>query len=198
LTSLDAAAHGLSLLRSITTKGEKAMAQQRVARHAVVIGAGIGGLSAARALADHFEQVTVLERDTLPPDAAQRSGTPQARHVHALLAGGLHALGELFPGFEGDLERAGAVRLHNALDVRVERPGFDPYPARDLGLVTYAASRPTIEFVIRQRLAQQPNVTMHEATTPGEKSGLDQAPLFPRPGQPDLGVRCADRRRGAR
>src|SRR5207248_4448965 len=134
--------------RSRTSGGT--MAQQRIGRHAVVIGAGIGGLTAARALADHFEHVTVLERDTLPPDAAQRPGTPQARHVHGLLAGGLRALGELFPGFEHDLQRAGAVPLRNALDVRIERPGFDPYPARDLRLVTYAASRPAIELAMRQ------------------------------------------------
>jgi glycine/D-amino acid oxidase-like deaminating enzyme len=36
--------------------------------HAVVIGAGIAGLTAAAALAGHFERVTVLERDALPDD----------------------------------------------------------------------------------------------------------------------------------
>ena len=33
----------------------------RLGRQAVVVGAGMGGLTAARALADHFEQVLVLE-----------------------------------------------------------------------------------------------------------------------------------------
>ena len=42
------------------------MASEAIARQAVVIGAGIGGLAAARALSDHFEQVVVLERDPLP------------------------------------------------------------------------------------------------------------------------------------
>jgi phytoene dehydrogenase-like protein len=96
-------------------------------KQAVVIGAGMGGLAAAGALADHFEQVVVLERDTLPSEPAHRAGTPQARHVHGLLVGGQRALSELFPGFEQDLARAGAVPLNPGLDLRVERPGYDPF-----------------------------------------------------------------------
>ena len=37
-------------------------------KQAVVIGAGVAGLSTARAIADYFEQVVVLERDALPVD----------------------------------------------------------------------------------------------------------------------------------
>src|SRR4051812_18840243 len=88
-------------------QGRSKMAHQPIGRRAVVIGAGIGGLTAAGALARHFEQVTVLERDSLPPDASQRPGTPQARHLHGLLAGGVRALTEVFPGFDDDLLRAG-------------------------------------------------------------------------------------------
>jgi 2-polyprenyl-6-methoxyphenol hydroxylase-like FAD-dependent oxidoreductase len=58
-----------------------------IGRQAVVIGAGMGGLSAARALADYFEQVLVLENDALPASAAPRPGTPQCKHVHGLLVG---------------------------------------------------------------------------------------------------------------
>jgi protoporphyrinogen oxidase len=72
-------------------------------QRAVVVGAGIGGLSMAGALANHFEQVEVLERDGLTTPACSRPGTPQDRHPHGLLAGGLRALGEIFPGFESDL-----------------------------------------------------------------------------------------------
>jgi 2-polyprenyl-6-methoxyphenol hydroxylase-like FAD-dependent oxidoreductase len=42
----------------------------------VVIGASMAGLLAARALADHFEQVTLLERDTFPAPGANRKGVP--------------------------------------------------------------------------------------------------------------------------
>ena len=71
-------------------------------RRAVIVGAGIGGLSMVGALAKYFEQVEVFERDQLTAAAAPRSGTPQDRHPHGLLAGGLRALGEIFPGFERD------------------------------------------------------------------------------------------------
>ncbi|MGH7304724.1 MAG: NAD(P)-binding protein [Candidatus Rokuibacteriota bacterium] len=50
-----------------------------IGQQAVVIGAGMGGLTAARALADHFERVLVLERDVLPADPLDRHGVPQGR-----------------------------------------------------------------------------------------------------------------------
>jgi 2-polyprenyl-6-methoxyphenol hydroxylase-like FAD-dependent oxidoreductase len=126
-----------------------------IGRQAVVIGAGMGGLTAARALADHFERVLVLEQDVLPPDPIDRHGVPQGRHVHALLAGGQQALAELFPEFEDGLSRAGAVRLRVGLDIRVERPGFDPFPQRDLGFDAYAMSRPLVELTVRGRAQAQ-------------------------------------------
>jgi 2-polyprenyl-6-methoxyphenol hydroxylase-like FAD-dependent oxidoreductase len=137
------------------------MASALIGREAVVVGAGMAGLPAARALADYFEHVVVLERDTLPPDASPRIGTPQARHTHALLGGGQRALGDLFPGFERALAQAGAVPLRVGLDVRLERPGFDPFPQRDLGWIGYAMSRPLIELTARQRAERHPNITIH-------------------------------------
>src|SRR5436190_12363718 len=88
---------------------EREMSSSPLGSQAVVIGAGMGGLAAAAALADHFGRVTVLDRDFLPPTPSHRSGTPQSRHLHVLLGGGLQALCELLPGFEEDLIRAGAV-----------------------------------------------------------------------------------------
>ena len=52
---------------------------------AVVLGGSLAGLCAARVLADHFDEVTVVERDALPDVATQRAGVPQGRHVHAML-----------------------------------------------------------------------------------------------------------------
>ena len=131
-------------------------------KRAVVVGAGIAGLSAAGALADYFEHVVVLERDSLPLEATHRAGTPQSRHVHALLGGGQRALGELFPGLEQDLAQAGAVALRVGLDVRVEMSGYDPFPQRDLGWLYYSMSRPLIELTVRQRVQQHRNVDVRE------------------------------------
>jgi 2-polyprenyl-6-methoxyphenol hydroxylase-like FAD-dependent oxidoreductase len=133
-----------------------------IGRQAVVVGAGMAGLPAARALTDFFEQVVVVERDALPLDASHRAGTPQGRHTHALLGGGQRALGELFPGFERDLAEAGAVPFRVGLELLFELPGFDSFPQRDLGWDAYAMSRPLIEFIVRQRVRQLSNITIRE------------------------------------
>lgn len=138
------------------------MTSTLIGKQAVVVGAGMAGLPVARALADFFEQVVVLERDALPFDASHRTGIPQGRHTHALLAGGQRALSDLFPGFEQDLTDAGAVPVNAGLDFRFERPGYDPFPARDVGLVVSAMSRPLIELTMRQRVRQRDNITIRE------------------------------------
>src|SRR5580658_9919572 len=111
-----------------------------ILKQAVVIGAGMGGLAAAKAVAPHFEKVIVFERDALPDAPAARPGTPQARHTHGLLAGGCRALARLFPALERDLVEAGAVRARMTLDARYEVPGFDPLPQRDLGFHQFGLS----------------------------------------------------------
>jgi 2-polyprenyl-6-methoxyphenol hydroxylase-like FAD-dependent oxidoreductase len=127
-------------------------------KQAVVVGAGMAGLAAAKAVAPHFEKVTVFDRDSLPDAPSPRSGTPQARHTHALLAGGHFALDRLFPGLEIDLMDAGAVRIRLRRDMRLELPGFDPFPQRDLGYDQFALSRPALERVCRHRVEQEPNI----------------------------------------
>lgn len=129
-----------------------------IGQQALVVGAGIGGLATARVLADYFDRVIVAERDVLPENADARAGVPQSRHVHGLLAGGQQALATLFPGFAGDLEQAGAVRLHVSIDTRLERPGYDPFPQRDFGFHTYALSRPLLERCVRHRVERLSNV----------------------------------------
>jgi 2-polyprenyl-6-methoxyphenol hydroxylase-like FAD-dependent oxidoreductase len=129
-------------------------------RHAIVVGAGIGGLTAAKALSSYFDNVTVLERDALPAAPIVRTGTPQARQIHVLLRGGLDALIEFFPEFETELERAGAVRVRVGSESLVEMPGFDPFPQRDLGFDILCMTRPLVEFVARRFVEQQGNIAL--------------------------------------
>lgn len=121
-----------------------------IGKQALVVGAGMGGLTTARVLADHFENVIVLERDSLPEQADARTGIPQGKHAHALLAGGQQILNSLFPGFEQELAQIGAVPLVVGLNIYAERPGFDPFPQRDLGFSVYAQSRPLLELCVRR------------------------------------------------
>jgi 2-polyprenyl-6-methoxyphenol hydroxylase-like FAD-dependent oxidoreductase len=75
--------------------------------HAIVIGASMGGLLAARAVAEHYDQVTIIERDELPEAPEPRKGVPQGQHTHALHAWGLEGLEQLFPGLTGSFSRKG-------------------------------------------------------------------------------------------
>ena len=136
-------------------------------RRAVVIGAGIGGLAAAGALAPYFEQVDVIERDVLTALAASRTGTPQDRHSHGLLAGGLKALDEIYPGFSRELAHAGAVAVGMSQDVRYERADVGVLPMRDFGISILCASRPLIEAVLRDRAAAVENVVLHSECRAG-------------------------------
>jgi glycine/D-amino acid oxidase-like deaminating enzyme len=111
-------------------------------RHAIVVGAGISGLTTAKALSPYFSNVTVLERDVLADTPVARTGTPQARQIHVLLRGGLDALIEFFPEFETELELAGAVRVRVGSQSLLEMPGFDPFPRRDLGFDYLCLTRP--------------------------------------------------------
>jgi phytoene dehydrogenase-like protein len=54
--------------------------------HAVVIGASIAGLCAARVLSDFYDRVTLFERDDLPGTPVTRKAVPQGRHLHLLMA----------------------------------------------------------------------------------------------------------------
>ena len=98
-----------------------------ILKHAIVVGAGMAGLAAAKAIAPHFEKVTVFDRDSLPHAPAPRSGTPQSRHTHGPLTGGHFALDRLFPGLEIDLMDAGAVRIRLRRDMRLSCPVLIPF-----------------------------------------------------------------------
>src|ERR1700719_462319 len=145
-------------------------------QRAVVVGAGIGGLATAGALAKYFERVDILERDRLTASVGSRSGTPQDRHPHGLLAGGLRALDQIFPGFERDLAAAGAVPVTFARDVQFERPDVGVLPKRDFGISVLCATRPLIELVLRRRAEAVANIMLRPALTAGYRSSVE--PLF--------------------
>ncbi|TVX98528.1 2-polyprenyl-6-methoxyphenol hydroxylase-like oxidoreductase [Mycolicibacterium porcinum] len=133
-----------------------------IGKHAVVLGASMGGLLAARALAEFFETVTLVERDELPDGPVQRRGVPQGRHAHGLLSGGLQALTELFPGLPEELAADGATVLDAAhlslisLTFGGHRLNLDRQPARPIE--SYLASRPFLEAHVRDRVRAIDNV----------------------------------------
>jgi 2-polyprenyl-6-methoxyphenol hydroxylase-like FAD-dependent oxidoreductase len=130
-------------------------------RHAVVIGGSIGGMMAARVLADHFDQVTIIERDHFPPGSENRPGVPQARHLHFFLKRGLMVLDELFPGVRPDLLAAGAQLVDQGSDFRIlYRTGWSPKKKIGLEMITF--TRPLLESTVRRHLAANPKVRFME------------------------------------
>jgi 2-polyprenyl-6-methoxyphenol hydroxylase-like FAD-dependent oxidoreductase len=138
-----------------------------VGERAVVCGASMGGLLAARVLADFFDTVTIVERDVLPDDPAVRRGVPQGRHVHVLLARGAQILDELFPGFLNELVADGApvwndgelCKLHLSFGGHdILRSGKVTKEPKALAI--HMPSRPFLECHVRRRLQAMRNVTI--------------------------------------
>ncbi|MEV8396191.1 MULTISPECIES: FAD-dependent oxidoreductase [unclassified Streptomyces] len=135
-----------------------------LARHAVVIGGSIAGLTAAGTLASRFERVTVLDRDELPSDARNRKGVPQARHGHALLIGGRLALEKVFPGLTAELTAGGALPWDPGNDLMFHQMGAFriPYPTGMLGV---SLTRAFLEFSLRRRVTALPNAELRGGTS---------------------------------
>jgi flavin-dependent dehydrogenase len=130
-------------------------------RHAIVIGASMGGLLAGRALADYYDEVTLIDRDVLPLSSEPRKGVPQGRHTHGLLARGREVLDELFPGFTAEMVAGGAVSGDVADAVLWFNHGFYLRNVHS-NLSGLAISRPMLECGVRRRLGQFANVRIRE------------------------------------
>ena len=124
---------------------------------AIVMGASIAGLWTARALADHFEEVIVLERDHLPDGPEYRSGAPQVRQFHTLLLSGKQQMQAWFPGLVEELISAGAVPydLTNDIQMRIRNRWYPQFPS---GQNLLSCSRLLLESSIRRRLRQNPHI----------------------------------------
>jgi flavin-dependent dehydrogenase len=126
--------------------------------HAVVLGAGMAGLLAARVLAEHYQAVTVLERDALA-GPAQRRGVPQGRHLHGLMEGGRAIIESLFPGITAEAAGCGAPVTEVLVGSRWYLSGLRARPT-PTGLTTLLASRPLLESLIRGRVTALPGVSL--------------------------------------
>jgi 2-polyprenyl-6-methoxyphenol hydroxylase-like FAD-dependent oxidoreductase len=137
----------------------------KIGDHAVVLGASMAGLLSARALADFFETVTVVERDTLPDNPANRRGVPQGRHLHALLARGAQVLDELFPGILDELV-AGGAPYFDGRDLSKLHYNMGGHRVVSTGSIddfnVYLTSRPFLEYHVRRRVRAISNITLLE------------------------------------
>jgi 2-polyprenyl-6-methoxyphenol hydroxylase-like FAD-dependent oxidoreductase len=130
-------------------------------RRAVVLGASMAGLMAARVLSDHADEVLIIERDGTDFDGTPRPGVPQGTQVHALLAAGAAQLDRWFPGFSTEAIDAGCVvtpkdgsRARMWIDKKVRLNPSQP------DLPVLISTRPFLELMVRNRTVALPNVTL--------------------------------------
>src|SRR4051812_13144483 len=160
--------------------------QARVGTRAVVIGGSIGGLLAARVLADFYDDVVIVDRDGFGEYGEYRKGVAQAPHAHGLLAGGQRAMEELLPGLTRELLARGAI----AADLQGKCMWVNEgrvLTRAATGLRGLLTSRALLEDQIRRRVDALPNVSLHERC---DALGLNLGP-----GGRVTGVRVASRAR---
>jgi 2-polyprenyl-6-methoxyphenol hydroxylase-like FAD-dependent oxidoreductase len=129
---------------------------------AVVIGAGMGGLLAARVLADHYGSVLVVDRDRLLAPGEHRRGVPQSRHAHGLLPRGAVVLEKLFPGLTGQLVAAGVPVVRMMEEMRFVMAGH-LLRRGSTGQQSLSVSRPFLEGHVRDRVRALRNVEVVES-----------------------------------
>jgi 2-polyprenyl-6-methoxyphenol hydroxylase-like FAD-dependent oxidoreductase len=135
----------------------------------------MAGLLTARVVSEFYESVTLVERDVLPTDSAQRRGVPQGRHLHLLLSKGAQTLAELFPGVLDDIAADGATAFDDG-DLSAVRFGIGGHELNRSGkladpasMAVHLASRPLLESHVRQRVRAIDNVTLmdgHDVVEP--------------------------------
>ncbi|MFD9306642.1 NAD(P)/FAD-dependent oxidoreductase [Streptomyces sp. NPDC060048] len=131
--------------------------------HAVVLGAGMAGMLAARVLARRFARVTVIERDQLPDDGPGfRSGIPQSRHAHILWSRGVELLELMLPGVTRKLVDAGAGLLNSPRDFLWLSPAdwFRPVP----GAKVLLSSRELLDWTVRREVLRDGRVRIRAGT----------------------------------
>ncbi|MBW4417639.1 MAG: 2-polyprenyl-6-methoxyphenol hydroxylase-like oxidoreductase [Myxacorys californica WJT36-NPBG1] len=124
---------------------------------ALVIGGSLAGLLVGRSLANHFDHVTIVERDFYADLPAPRKGVPHSRFPHSLMLRGQQILEQFFPGLRAELVAEGAIAMDSMKEIAfLTSAGWTTRCSSDLQLFT--CSRDLLDWAIRRRLAAFPNV----------------------------------------
>jgi 2-polyprenyl-6-methoxyphenol hydroxylase-like FAD-dependent oxidoreductase len=143
--------------------GASAPTNKRAGGHAVVLGASVSGLLAARVLADVYDRITLIERDRVSEvGVAARRGVPQGRHAHGLLSRGAEIFEELFPGLLEEFVADGAPTISSPAELRNTLGGHLLCMTGEYTELsdTYQPSRPHLENVVRTGVMGLPNVKL--------------------------------------
>lgn len=131
-------------------------------KNAVVIGGGIAGLLAAKALADRFEEVIIIERDCLSEKPQSRNGVPQSNQPHLLLSKGREILEDLFPGLGQKLIEKNSTNFNLTNDFSFLLTDDEWAPRFNSDLTSIGCSRNLLESTIRDFISQLEGVKILE------------------------------------
>ena len=130
--------------------------------HAIVMGGGFAGLIITHLVAQHFNKVTLIERDTLTMESS-RPGIPQASHLHVLMQQGQVILETLMPGVLSNLPRESVEEIDWAKDTKWYGP-FGAYPQYDSPIKTLSFSRHLLDRLLLKRILALDNVATLKGT----------------------------------
>jgi 2-polyprenyl-6-methoxyphenol hydroxylase-like FAD-dependent oxidoreductase len=160
---------------------------------ALVLGGSIAGLIAARVLADHADEVWIVEPDLLEDGPVIRRGAPHSSQAHNLLGKGRTVIEQLMPGILRQMVREGGQLINSGPGgAQWFLNGRPKVPVR--GGSVLSVSRPFLEWHIRRRVLALPNVAVIRGTATGLTSTADRidGALIRSPGAVDSEQRHAD------
>ena len=133
-------------------------------RRALVIGGSMAGLVSSRVLADHFDEVVLVERDRFPTTPGDnRAGLPQGWHHHVLLSRGREILTSLFPDLDQRMDAEGIPLIDYGRDAAlISRVG--ELKRFESGVMIRPCRRPTLDRLVVEALRKVTNITFQEQT----------------------------------
>lgn len=133
-------------------------------RRAVVVGGGLAGLLAARALLDSCEEVVLVERDEALGTGEVRRGLPHGGHLHNLLGRAQQEIEHLAPASLPALRNIGCGVVSVADATHVYEFGL-LMPKRPLGLTIHAAERRHIDQALCRVICSDERIDVRTGTT---------------------------------
>lgn len=144
-------------------------------KRAIVLGASMAGLMAARVLSDHADEVLVIERDPTEASTSPRPGVPQGSQVHALLPAGHTQLDRWFPDFTAEALAAGATNPDPEAIRNYVNGDLRPLPPRDSLGISLVSTRPFLESLVRRRTLAIGNIKLVHGRADGIEFTGDRA-----------------------
>ncbi len=124
---------------------------------AVVIGASVAGLFAGRVLADYFDEVILVDKESLDGGAAPRKAVPQGNHIHGILTPTYRVLQRYLPELIDELIDNGAHVFDGGRDWRFHIYG-NVLTQGETGQTLIGSTRPFFEHHLRRCVSIVQNI----------------------------------------